>query len=106
MADPLNDFLKGAKNPAVPACYQYWLAKRALCPPGKLPGRQHLDPGEMVRFLPYVLMFDVERQGTNYRFKHRLTGTHFAQIFGRDVTGMYIEHTGSVESFESVYRRL
>jgi hypothetical protein len=37
----LDEFLKGARNPATVACYQYWLAKRALCPPGTLPGRQH-----------------------------------------------------------------
>ena len=104
--EPEADFLKGAQNPAIAKCYGYWLAKKALCPPGLLPGRQHIDPQEMRSFLQYVLLFDVERNGVHYRFKHRLTGTHFAQLFGREVTGRYIEHTGSLETFEAVYRRL
>jgi len=106
MSDEMGEFLKGSINPAIVACYEYWLSKRKLCPPDRLPGRQHLDPGEMLAFLQYALMFDVERSGVHYRFRHRLTGSHFARIFGRDVTGMYIEHTGSIESFEGVYRRL
>lgn len=72
---------------------------------GKLPGRQHIDPAEMAEFLRYVVLFDVERQGMHYRFRHRLTGTHFVEIFGRDVTGRYIEHAGSLEDFHVVYRR-
>ncbi len=60
----------------------------------------------MARFLPHVILFDVERREGKYRFRHRLTGTHFQEIFGREVTGLYIEESGSLESFESVYRRL
>jgi hypothetical protein len=101
-----DELLSHASNPAIGQCYRYWLAKCAQCPPGHLPGRQHIDPLEMKPFLRYVLLFDVERDGVHCRFRHRLTGTHFAEIFGRDVTGMYIEQTGSIESFEDVYRRL
>jgi len=107
MSEPHNeDFLTAAINPAVAACYQYWRRKCAAWPPGRLPGRQHLDAGEMAPFLQYVVMFDVERNGVHCRFRHHLTGPHFAEIFGRDVTGMYIEQTGSIETFEAVYRRL
>lgn len=78
----------------------------AVLQQGSLPGRQRLDPEEMISFLQYAVTFDVERSGAHYRFWHNQTGPHFAHIFGRDVTGMYIEHTGSIETFEAVYRRL
>jgi hypothetical protein len=107
MPDKIDQDVKAATNAAIAECYQYWLGKRSQCGPGRfLPGRQHIDPVEMKSFLRYVLLFDVERNGAHYRFRHRLTGTHFGRIFGRDVTGMYIEQTGSIESFEGVYRRL
>src|SRR5258708_23715609 len=101
-----DEDLKQAISPAIALCYRYWTGKRALCGPGRLPGREHLDPVEMVRFLAHVVLFDVVRNGSYYRFRHRLTGTHFAEIFGRDVTGLYIEQTGSLETFEAVYRRV
>ncbi|HEX9462057.1 MAG TPA: PAS domain-containing protein [Alphaproteobacteria bacterium] len=100
-----DEDLKQAISPAIALCYRYWTGKRALCGPGRLPGREHLDPVEMVRFLAHVVLFDVVRNGSYYRFRHRLTGTHFAEIFGRDVTGLYIEQTGSLETFEAIYRR-
>jgi hypothetical protein len=100
-----HQILKDAKNTAIAACYEYWLNKRERSG-WSIPGRQHLDPVEMASFLRYVVLFDVERGGSRYRFRHRLTGTHFAQIFGREVTGLYIEDTGSVESVEAVHRRL
>jgi hypothetical protein len=106
MFPALPEFLKNASNPAIGQCYRYWLAKHAQCAAGRLPGRQHIDPQEMKPFLRFVLLFDVERNGVHCRFRHRLTGTHFAEIFGHDVTGMYIEQAGSLESFEDVYRRL
>ena len=104
--DQAQRILAGAAaNAAISQCYAYWRDKRALMTHGMLPGRQHLDPAGMRSFLPYVVLFDVERNGAHYRFRHRLTGTHFADIFGRDVTGMYIEHAGSLEDFDVVYRR-
>ena len=52
-----------------------------------------------------VLLFDVERTGTAVRFRHRLTGTHFFDLFGRDVTNLYIEETGSKEDMAVVQAR-
>jgi len=103
--DQAHRIVGGAANAAIPQCYAYWVDKRAALNRRMLPGRQHLDPAEMRAFLPYVVLFDVERNGLHYRFRHRLTGTHFADIFGHDVTGKYIEHAGSLEDFDVVYRR-
>ncbi|HTO84299.1 MAG TPA: PAS domain-containing protein [Methylomirabilota bacterium] len=104
MLDHVRAVLGQAWNPAVAACFEYWRRKQSLC--GQpLPGRQHIDPVEMRAFLPYVVLFDVVRAGVHCRFRHRLAGTEFDRIFGRDVTGMFIEHTGPLEDFDIVYRR-
>ena len=100
-----DGLLRQAKHPAIGACFAYWQAKQAARGDGRLPGRQHIDPVEMATFLPYVVLFDVVRAAADYRFRHRLTGTHFVEIFGREVTGLYIEETGSLETFDDVYRR-
>lgn len=96
--------LERARRPAVLACFNYWLAKRDRCG-AALPGRQHLDPIEMKAFLESVILFDVVRTDGHARFRHRLNGTEFDGIFGADVTGMFIEHTGSLEHFDDLYRR-
>ncbi len=104
MFDEARRVLREARSAAVVACYEYWLQKRAHA--GRcLPGRQHLDPVEMKGFLEHVVLFDVVPDGVYNRFRHRLIGTHFAEVLGRDVTGMYIEHSGSLEIFDEVYRR-
>lgn len=86
------------------SCYEYWLQARDRS--GRLlPGRQHLNPVDMASFLPHVALHDIVRDGGHQRFRNRLIGTHVAEILGRDVTGMYIEHTGWLESFDELYRR-
>jgi hypothetical protein len=97
--------LQRAKSPAVPACFGYWDAKRTACG-APLPGRQHIDPIEMRSFLSCVVLFDVVGAGPAHRFRHRLTGTEIEGIFGANITGKFIEQTGSVEKLDELYRRL
>jgi hypothetical protein len=104
LADAFYDLIRDAKHPAIRMALNYWLKQRERAE-RKLPGRQHIDPLDMTDFLPYVVLFDVVRSGVHCRFRHRLTGTHFNAIFGRDVTGMFVEHTGSIETFNDVYAR-
>jgi hypothetical protein len=92
-------------DPRLAESYRYWLAKKALLPDGHLPGRQHIQPNEMAAFLPYVVLFDVERGDGRLRFRHRLTGSNFYHIFGKEVTGMYIEEAGSIEMAAAVGAR-
>jgi len=65
---------------------------RAKAPPGKLPGRQHIDPTELGDLLPYLMLLDVAGQPTGGpRFRIRLAGTRLVQYHGREVTGQFVE---------------
>ena len=79
-------------HPRVRAIVEYWAA---LGVPGRLPGRQHLDPLRIPRLLPNIWLVDVERS-PGLRFRYRLTGTRIAQAFSDDPTGRYLDevHAG------------
>ena len=61
-------------------------------PPGKLPGRQHIDPLDIADLLPYVMLIDVIPQAEGEpRYRIRLMGTEVVAIQGNDGTGKYVE---------------
>jgi len=97
--------IASSNDPRLAESYRYWLAKKADLPDGHLPGRQHIRPNEMASFLPFVVLFDVERSDGRMRFRHRLTGSNFYYLFGKEVTGMYIEEAGSLEMAAAVAAR-
>ena len=102
--DEARHALRQAKSPVIPAAYECWLQGRARSG-WSLPGRQHLDPVEMVGLLPNVVFTAVVRKGQHCRFRHSFVGSHFVDILGRDVTGKFIEHIGWLEMFDDLYRR-
>lgn len=51
-----------------------------------MPERADIDPGDMVPFLPNVLLIDVLRDPLDFRY--RLTGTLIDDHIGRCVTGL------------------
>src|SRR5258707_1296396 len=57
-------------HPLVCRLYEYW---RAAAPPGRLPGRQHIAPEDIVPLLSRLWMLDVFREPL--RFRYRLVGT-------------------------------
>jgi hypothetical protein len=82
-----------------------YLASKA--PPGKLPGRQHIDPTEITDLLPYLMLMDVvpsERGEPRYRI--RLMGTEVVALQGMDGTGKFAEAilTDPVEGAEIIRR--
>jgi hypothetical protein len=84
----------------------YWQSKLA---PGRLPGRQHIDPTELQpRHLSQLLLLDVleaaPKQRRRYRF--RVAGTGFSAIAGRDVTGLHYDEIGAPERAMPVIRAL
>ena len=84
----------------------YWQSKLE---PGRLPGRQHIDPTELQpRHLSQLLLLDVvhapAKQRRRYRF--RLAGTAFSSIAGRDVTGLHYDEIGAPERALPVIRAL
>ena len=102
--DEARRVLSLAESDIITSGYEYWVQRRAAS--GRsLPGRQHVDPVGMRSFLPHVVLIDVVRDGPHHRFRNRLNGSHVTQIFGRDGTGKYIEHTGFLHIFDDLYRR-
>ncbi len=64
----------------------------AKAPPGKLPGRQHIEPTEIPDLLPWIMLIDVIAQsGADPRYRIRLVGTEVVRIQGSDGTGRYVE---------------
>jgi hypothetical protein len=73
-----------------------YLAVKA--PPGKLPGRKHIDPLELADLLPWLMLIDVIPQASGKpRYRIRLVGTEVVAIQGSDGTGKFVEEvlTGS-----------
>jgi hypothetical protein len=74
-------------HPKIRQLEDYWLALRPQ--EDRLPGRQHIDPGDIPGLLPQLFLVDVER--APLRFKYRLVGTEYVQMMGRDLTGEYLD---------------
>jgi hypothetical protein len=76
-------------SPLLRTLNAYWWS---IKPAEGLPGRQHFDPLDVPRLLPWIYLFDVVPQpdgGRRYRF--RLIGTGLVSTFGRDSTGSWLE---------------
>ena len=77
------------RHPRFQRLHAYLTAK---APPGKLPGRQHIDPLEIPDLLPYLMLIDVLAQPDGEpRFRYRLVGTAVVDVHGQDVTGKFAD---------------
>src|SRR4051812_22620200 len=91
-----------AKDPRFREFFDYW---RSKAPPGRLPGRQHIDPLDIPHLLPGVALFDVLRNGTGLRFRWRLIGTALVDAIGDDYTGRFVDEVGLLTiKYEAVHR--
>jgi hypothetical protein len=67
--------------------FDYWLAKRGS---RRMPARADLDPVDIVKLLPNLMLIDVI--GAPPRFRYRLVGTRVVQASGNeDRTGHFFE---------------
>jgi hypothetical protein len=73
-------------HPAVRQFYEYW---RSMAPPGRLPGRQHIRPEEIVPLLPRVFVLDVFRDP--FRLRYRLAGTEVVRSVQCELTGRWVD---------------
>ncbi len=73
-------------HPLVRQFYEHWLS---IAPPGRLPGRQHVAPEQMVPMLSRMWMLDVHRDPL--RFRYRLYGTALVTSLHRDLTGQWLD---------------
>jgi hypothetical protein len=73
-------------HPLVRQFYDYWVS---VAPPGRLPGRQHIAPEDIVPLLSRLWMLDVFRNPL--RFRYRLVGTEITRSVQRELTGMWLD---------------
>ena len=78
-----------AEHPRFRHLADYLSSKAA---PGRLAGRQDIEPTEIADLLPWIMLIDVIRQGSSEpRYRIRLVGTGVVAIQGRDGTGQFVE---------------
>jgi hypothetical protein len=71
--------------------YSYWRSKLT---PGRLPNRADINPIDIARLMPHVVMVDVKRV-PEFDFRYRLIGTYVTEHLFADHTGSWfseIEH--------------
>jgi len=73
-----------------------------VAPPGKLPGRQHIDPLAIRALLSFTNLVDIERKDGNIRFRFRLIGTLQSTAAGREISGQYLEDAVLPEYLERI----
>jgi len=66
--------------------FDYW---RAKCAGREMPARRDIRPADLPRLLPYLSLIDVLPESE--RLRVRLAGTQLREVFGRDITGSYVE---------------
>lgn len=72
-------------DPRLEQAYEYWRRKAAG---RKLPRRRDIDPIEIPKLLPDVMLVDVEAGG---RYRYRLIGTENVMAQGIRATGRYLD---------------
>ena len=72
-------------DPRLEAAYHYWRRKAAGRP---MPSRADIDPIEIPRLLPDVMLVDALPEG---RYRYRLIGTENARAHGINATGRYLD---------------
>lgn len=73
-------------SPRLQTLYAYWNDRRA----GRsMPSRADIDPVDIPRLLPNLLLIDVEPD--TRRLKVRVAGTAVVEMYGSDYTGQYLD---------------
>jgi hypothetical protein len=81
-------FVDCLENPLHRQIYAYWQQKRGS---RRMPSRADIDPTEIPRLLPNLLISEYLPEGEVGRWRYRLAGTAIAAAFGRNPTGRYID---------------
>ena len=81
-------FVECLDDPLHRQIYAYWQHKRGS---RRLPSRADIDPTEIPRLLPNLLISEFVPGDPTGRWRYRLAGTAVAAAFGRNPTGRYID---------------
>ncbi|MBL4869542.1 MAG: PAS domain-containing protein [Robiginitomaculum sp.] len=68
--------------------YDYW---RSKCRNGKLPSHRDINPSEIHEQLPMISLLESKVSDADIRFKYRLAGTGFWNLFDSEITGKYVD---------------
>jgi hypothetical protein len=77
-------------DPLLREIYAYWQLKRAE---RRMPARRQIDPCDVPRLLPHLIISEVVDTGRSFRY--RLAGTAIATALGQDVTGRCVDEVTS-----------
>jgi len=70
------------------AVFDYW---RQQCLNKGLPSHQDIDPSFIGTYLPTISLMEVCKKTTTPRYKIRLAGTGFYNLFEQEITGCYLD---------------
>jgi hypothetical protein len=84
-------------SPAVRSMHAYWDRMRGDRP---MPARRDIDPAEITRYLPGILLVDVRHDPLD--FTYRLVGTREVAARGNDPTGQRVAQHAFGESADEV----
>jgi hypothetical protein len=81
-------FVDCLDDPLQRQMYAYWQQKRGV---RRMPARADIDPTEIPRLLPNILISEYVAEAGLERWRYRLAGTAVAAAFGRDPTGRFAD---------------
>lgn len=81
--------------------YDYW---RSIRGDRAAPQRADLDLRVMRELLPRFNLLDVHWEPL--RFRHRLVGSHYVEVLGRDVTGRFVDEELYGEAASEIFENL
>jgi len=84
-------------DPILGPTYDYWCSK---CRNGALPRRRDIDPTEIPRLLPHLLISELVDGGT--RLRYRLAGTAVVAAYGGELTGKHCDEVCPPERRASI----
>lgn len=74
------------RSGAIRQLFEYWQSK---CRDGRPPRRADIEPTEIPKLMPSVLIVDIERDP--FRVRYRLVGTRIVDATGFEFTGRYLD---------------
>ncbi|GAB4392807.1 MAG: hypothetical protein Tsb0032_09800 [Kiloniellaceae bacterium] len=84
-------------SPLIRELFLYW---RGKCDAGRLPRRADIDPADISKLMPNLLIADIEYDP--FRVKYRLVGTRVVEMTGFEFTGSYLDEI-ALPNFEGPF---
>jgi len=83
-----NAFRHQIVMPEQQKVYDYW---RSKCQGGAFPSRFDILPEDIVTALPMTSLIDFRSDSQNPRFRYRLAGTGFWNLYEQEIQGRYLD---------------